>query len=168
MSLVPRPFAYDSNPQAVYHRQHDDPFLELREVASAVYDLSADAGQLKSPNSGSMPHAAIEAAAAGKLYFFRIAGDSQLEDPVLIPVRAGDLDWTAVAPDTPSSDANSAAIFQFMPAFTILGTQFSGSSDVTINPVRYRVSASSAGANVLLARTAVHTGNLTLGLYEAH
>ena len=166
MSILKSPFGYDSNPQAVYHESNRSPFLEAHELGRAVYDLSADANQLKAAGGGGI-NGSVLAGENDKLILLRLLGDDGLDDSDLATIRAQDFDWNPVAPNTAAGAGNSAVIFRYMPQIQITAAQLSGGADLTFSPITYRLGESSADGGLLLARSAVHAVNLTLIAYEA-
>lgn len=182
MSIVNKPFAYDSNPQAIYHQVKEEVFLESREIGRAVYDLSADANQLKSPTQGGFSASELANAVNDKLVLFRLLGDSGLDDSVLSMIRAQDFEWNPVRPSSAATGNNSAVIFRFFGQRPEIATA-DGSDAATTqalanaikanlndsrNPIWYRVGESAVDGQLLLSRSATHAGALTLIAYEAH
>ena len=155
-------FTYNSNPQSPFARRISNPFLQVREFGRAEYDLSANAGNFVAPSGGQTFD--LSGVSADALFFFKLVGDSDWPVASLFSVRAGDLKSSPQRGDgsVGATGSNSAHVLQFLPA-TIDQTP-----TADINAINYFFGEGVNTGNLIVARSVVHSGGITVIGYEAH
>ena len=155
-------FVYNANPQSVYAKRIQNPFLQVREVGRAAYDLSSNAGNFVAPIRGqSFSLSEIDSDA---IVLFKIIGDDDYPVVSLLSVLAGDVKAHSNVGDgsVAASSSNSAPVLQFLPP-TIDQTPTADIASIT-----YFFSAGSPTGNLVVARSVIHADRVTIVGYEAH
>lgn len=154
-------FVYNANPQSVYSKKRDNPFLQLREIGRAEYDFSSNAGNLLASVSGEIDLSPVDMNA---LLFFEISGDDDYELSSLLLVRAGHVKTNLRNGDgsVSASTSNSALVVQFLPRVI----DQTPTADITA--LRYFFAEGANNNHLIVARSAVHSGRISVIGYEAH